>query len=62
MQLPEPSDVKKLNEYLNTELSVLDLDRVDLNNHTHIAKRLSEKLIQYNRTRPGDVLRKYTWP
>ena len=53
--LPEPSDIKKLNDYLNKELSVIDENRVDLDNYCRIAKLLSAKLLQYNRRRPGEI-------
>jgi len=53
--LPEPQDIQKLNEYLNAQLTVIDLMVVDIANYTHICKILCAKLVSYNRRRPGEI-------
>lgn len=53
--LPDADDIQKLNQFLNTELGMIDTTKVDIENYIYIAKLLCAKLAQYNRRRPGEI-------
>ena len=53
--LPDPNDIQKLNEYMNTQLSSIDLEEISLENYNKVARLVATKLLQYNRRRPGEI-------
>ena len=53
--LPDPADIQKPNNYLNKELSSINLNKIDFDIYTNICKLLCAKLVQYNRRRPGEI-------
>ena len=53
--LPDSGDIQKLNEYLNKQLSNIDVGEVSMDNYTKIGRLVATKLLQYNRRRPGEI-------
>lgn len=53
--LPDTNDIQKLNEYMNTQLSNIDLEEISLENYNKVARLVAAKLLQYNRRRPGEI-------
>ncbi|XP_055958224.1 protein IWS1 homolog, partial [Patella vulgata] len=54
-QLPEPSDIEKLNRSLSDSIKSLDLTVQDFQNFIHVAEVISAKLVMYNRRRTGEL-------
>ena len=55
VELPLPSDVKKLSEYLKTELESFNKGNVTFENFKKGTILAEAALITYNRRRPGEV-------
>lgn len=56
IQLPEPQDIKKLNEHLGDRLNELDLTKNNsYSNYIAVAEVILAKLLVYNRRRTGEM-------
>ena len=53
--LPIPEDVTKLNEFMNAEISNLDLQTTTPENFKYVSQLCGAKSTLYNRRRPGEV-------
>ena len=53
--LPDPDDIKRLNEYLKEEMDKLSYTDATYHNYCHIACLVLAKLVSYNRRRTGEL-------